>query len=44
MEQSAAYLKSWAKRCKDDPGMLISAANMAEKAAEFVTEDVYATA
>lgn len=44
MEQSAAYLKGWADRCKDDPGLLISAANMAEKAVDYVTEDVYATA
>ena len=44
MEQSAAYLKSWAERCKEEPSLLISAANMAEKAVEFVMEDVYATA
>ena len=44
MEQSAAYLKSWAKKCKDEPGLLISAANMAEKAVDYITEDVYATA
>lgn len=43
MEQSAAYLKGWAAKCKEDPGLLISAANMAEKAVDFVTEDVYAT-
>jgi len=44
MEQSAAYLKGWAKRCKDEPGLLISAANQAEKAVDFVMEDSYATA
>jgi antirestriction protein ArdC len=44
MEQSAAYLKSWAERCKEEPSLLISAANMAEKAVEFVMEDAYATA
>lgn len=44
LEQSAAYCKGWASKCKDDPNLLISAANMAEKAAEYVTEDVYATA
>jgi antirestriction protein ArdC len=44
MEQSAAYLKGWAKACKEEPGLLISAANQAEKAVDFVTEDVYAVA
>ena len=44
MEQSASYLKSWAQRCKDDPSLLVSAANMAEKAVDFVMEDVYAVA
>jgi len=44
MEQSAAYLKGWAKRCKDEPGLLISAANMAEKAVDFVMEEAYALA
>jgi antirestriction protein ArdC len=44
MEQSAAYLKAWARRCKDDPSLLISAANMAEKAVDFVMEDAYAVA
>jgi antirestriction protein ArdC len=42
MEQSAAYLKGWAKACKDDPSLLISAANTAEKAVDYITEDVYA--
>lgn len=44
MEQSAAYLKGWAAKCKDEPGLLISAANMAEKAVDFIMEDVYAVA
>ena len=44
MEQSAAYLKAWAKKCKEEPGLLISAANAAEKAADLVMEDAYATA
>lgn len=44
MEQSAAYLKGWAAKCKDEPGLLIGAANAAEKATEFVMEDVYAIA
>jgi antirestriction protein ArdC len=44
MEQSAAYLKGWAKKCKEEPGLLISAANQAEKAVDFVMEDAYASA
>lgn len=44
MKQSASYLKSWAQRCKDEPSLLVSAANMAEKAVDFVMEDVYAVA
>ena len=43
MEQSAAYLKGWAKACKDEPSLLVSAANMAEKAVDFIMEDSYAT-
>ena len=43
MEQSAAYLKGWANKCKEEPGLLISAANQAEKAVDFVMEDAYAT-
>lgn len=37
-DQSAAYLKSWAARCKDDPGMLVTAVNAAQRAADFVLE------
>lgn len=44
MEQSAAYLKGWAARCKDEPGLLIAAANAAERAVNFVTQDEYAAA
>ena len=44
MEQSAAYLKGWAEACTDQPGLLIGAANAAERAVDFVTEDVYAVA
>jgi antirestriction protein ArdC len=44
MEQSAAYLKGWANKCKEEPGLLISAANMAETATNFVLEDAYAVA
>lgn len=44
IEQSAAYMKGWAAKCKEEPGLLISAANQAEKAVDFVTEDVYAAA
>jgi antirestriction protein ArdC len=44
MEQSAAYLKGWAKACKEEPGLLISAANQAEKAVDYIMEDAYAVA
>lgn len=44
MEQSAAYMKGWAKACKDEPGLLISAANAAEYAVNFIMEDAYAVA
>lgn len=42
MEQSAAYLKGWAAKCKDEPGLLIAAANAAERAVNFVTQEEYA--
>jgi antirestriction protein ArdC len=44
MEQSAAYMKGWAAKCKEEPGLLISAANAAEYAVDFIIEDVYAVA
>jgi antirestriction protein ArdC len=44
MEQSAAYMKGWAKACKEEPGLLISAANQAEKAVDYIMEDAYAVA
>ena len=37
-DASAAYLKSWAARCKDDPGMLVTAVNAAQRAADFVLD------
>jgi hypothetical protein len=40
MEHSAAYLKSWASRLQDDPGLLVTAANAAERAAEYIMERV----
>jgi antirestriction protein ArdC len=40
--QSAAYLKGWAKRCKDEPKLLYSAANAAQYAANMVMENTYA--
>lgn len=42
MEQSAAYLKGWAAKCKDEPGLLIAAANAAERAVNYVTQEEYA--
>jgi antirestriction protein ArdC len=41
-EQSAAYLKGWAKKCKAEPKMLYSAANAAQYAANMVMENTYA--
>jgi len=40
MEHSAAYLKSWADRLEDDPGILATAANAAERAADYILERV----
>ncbi len=42
--QSAAYLKAWAKRCKDEPKLLFSAANAASYAADMIMENTYAIA
>lgn len=36
METSATYIKGWGSKIKDHPGMLISAANQGQKAAEFI--------
>ncbi len=40
--QSAAYLKGWAAKCKDEPKLLYSAANAAQYAASMVMENTYA--
>jgi antirestriction protein ArdC len=40
MEHSAAYLKAWADRLEEDPGILALAANAAERAADYVLERV----
>jgi antirestriction protein ArdC len=42
--QSVAYLKGWAKRCKEEPKLLYSAANAAQYAANMVMENAYAIA
>jgi antirestriction protein ArdC len=39
LEQSAAYLKGWADRCREEPGLLISAANQAERAVNYILGD-----
>lgn len=39
-DQSAAYLKNWADVCEDDPGMLVTAVNAAQRAADFVFDCV----
>jgi antirestriction protein ArdC len=35
-EESADYIRQWAKRCKDDPGLLVTAVNAAQRAADMV--------
>jgi len=42
--QSAAYLKGWAERCKEDPKLMFTAANAASYAANMVMENTYAVA
>lgn len=41
---SAAYVKSWSKRIKDDPMMFVSAAGKAEKAIDLILHGEVATA
>lgn len=41
-EQSAAYLKGWAARCKEEPKLLFSAANAAQYASNMIMENTYA--
>ena len=41
---SAAYLTGWAKRCKEEPKLLFSAANAAHYAANMIMEGKYAIA
>ena len=36
IQQSAAYLSSWAKKIKDDPRMLLTAGAQAQKAADHI--------
>jgi antirestriction protein ArdC len=36
MEQSASYLKAWADRLEKDPGLIVKAANQAERAARLI--------
>lgn len=36
VENSAAYLASWKKRCQEDPKLLVYAAQRAQKAADFI--------
>ena len=37
ISQSAAYLKGWAKACRQHPEMLAKAASLAQKAADYLT-------
>jgi antirestriction protein ArdC len=41
VEQSAAYMKSWAARCREEPSLLVSAANAAERASDFVLDSCF---
>jgi len=43
-QNSAAYLAGWKKRCKDEPTLLVTAANAAEKAVKFIIERPVQTA
>lgn len=38
VDNSAAYIKTWAAKLRDDPKLLISAAQAAQKAADFVLD------
>jgi antirestriction protein ArdC len=37
VSQSAAYLRQWAKACRQHPDMLARAASLAQRAADYVT-------
>jgi len=41
VEQSAAYIKGWAERCREEPALLIGAINQGERASDYVHESVY---
>jgi antirestriction protein ArdC len=34
--ESADYIRQWARRCKDDPGLLVTAVNAAQRAADMI--------
>jgi antirestriction protein ArdC len=36
LDNSAAYIKSWLNRLKDDPRLVVQAAAQAQKAADFI--------
>ena len=38
--ESADYIRQWAARCKDDPGLLVTAVNAAQRAADMVLDVV----
>ena len=37
-DEAASYLAGWAAKCKDDPGLLVTAVNAAQRACDFVLE------
>jgi antirestriction protein ArdC len=39
-EESADYIRQWAARCKDDPGLLVTSVNAAQRAADMVLDVV----
>jgi antirestriction protein ArdC len=39
LENSAAYIKSWHRRLKEDPKMLVKAIGRAQKAANYITDE-----
>lgn len=41
LEQSASYLRGWADKCREEPSLLVSAANAAERACDYVYNGIY---
>ena len=41
MENSVAYLQNWMKKLADDPRLIVTAANMAQKACDYIINNEY---